>query len=97
MYKLGKLTHKLNKVRRTVCKVCEILHNVMFNICTFTIMYRLTVGYLHDVFDYIPMYQIMYLTSNQVKLYASLIFAGTTKPACRYLAVNLYIILYVHV
>jgi hypothetical protein len=44
-------------------------------------MYRLTVGYLHHVFDYIPMYQIMYLTLNQVNLYASLIFAGTTKPA----------------
>ena len=44
-------------------------------------MYRWTVGYLHDVFDYIPMYQIMYLTSNQTKLYASLIFASATKPA----------------
>ena len=44
-------------------------------------MYRLTVGYLHHVFDYIPMYQIMYLTLNKVNLYASLIFACTTKPA----------------
>ena len=44
-------------------------------------MYRLTARYLYPVLFCICTYKVMYLTSNQIKSYPSLIFAATNKPA----------------